>query len=199
MIPGTCKHRGTDGCQHSYNLHIHDHFSFANVRWETWSVWSLILTLLQQEPPSLTIVMSHMTFQKLAPDGQNIAQWPKQDPEHIFIARENFPPFTCCQLLTQRKCTHSIELHLHFLSFRRCLPLFFLGLLHKICPHTNRQQVAVHNSRDHIVNFINFITEWNSSQGLLYNPTWVAIKEMIQLEANWCNNNRSVDKITLPK
>ena len=158
-----------------------------------------MLTLLQQEPPSLTIAMSHMTFQKLAPDGQNIAQWPKQDPEHIFIARENFPPFTCCQLLTQRKCTHSIELHLHFLSFRRCLPLFFLGLLHKIYPHTNRQQVAVHNSRDHIVNFINFITEWNSSQGLLYNPTWVAIKEMIQLEANWCNNNRSVDKITLPK
>ena len=114
MIPGTCKHRGTDGCQHSYNLHIHDHFSFANVRWETWSVWSLILTLLQQEPPSLTIVMSHMTFQKLVPDGQNIAQWPKQDPEHIFIARENFPPFTCCQLLTQGKCTHSIELHLYF-------------------------------------------------------------------------------------
>ena len=39
----------------------------------------------------------------------------------------------------------------------------------------------------------------SSSQGLLYNPTRVAIKEMIQLEATWCNNNRSVDKKTFAK
>ena len=114
MIPGTCKHRVTDGCQHCYNLHmIICHPQTCNA-WETLSFWSLIVTLLQQEPPPLTIVMSHMTFQKLVPDGQNIAQWPKQDQEHIFNARENFPPFTCCQLLTQRKSIHSIELHLNF-------------------------------------------------------------------------------------
>ena len=116
MIPGTCKHRVTDGCQHCYNLHmIICHPQTCNA-WETLSFWSLIVTLLQQEPPPLTIVMSHMTFQKLVPDGQNIAQWPKQDQEHIFNARENFPPFTCCQLLTQRKSIHSIELHLNFFS-----------------------------------------------------------------------------------